>query len=45
MEPVHVRMRRFLGVLLYIYLIDVNLDYYQNNSRLSVDVGKLSKPH
>jgi hypothetical protein len=26
----------------YIYLIDVNLDYYQNNSRLSMDVGKLS---
>jgi hypothetical protein len=24
-----------------IYLIDVNLDYYQNNSRLFIDVGKL----
>jgi hypothetical protein len=35
------RTCRFLGVFLYKYLIDVNLDDYQNNSRLSVDVDKL----
>jgi hypothetical protein len=40
-ESVCVHTCRFLGVFLYIYLIDVNLGFYQNNSRLSVDVGKL----
>jgi hypothetical protein len=30
-----------LWVFFYICLIDVNLNYYQNNSRLSVDVDKL----
>jgi hypothetical protein len=41
-------MSRVLGVFLYIYiyiyiyLIDVNLDYYQNNSYFFVDVSKLS---
>jgi hypothetical protein len=44
-ESVCVLTRRVLGVFLYIYiyiyLIDVNLDYYQNNSRLFVDVSKL----
>jgi hypothetical protein len=27
---------------IYIYIIDVNLDYLENNSRLSMDIGKLS---
>jgi hypothetical protein len=40
--PYGINTRRVLGVFLYIYLIDVNLHYYQNNSRLSVDVGILS---
>jgi hypothetical protein len=41
MESVRVHTRKVLDVLLYIYLTDVNLDDYQNNSRLSVNVGKL----
>jgi hypothetical protein len=36
-----IRTRKVLGVFQYIYLTNVNLDYYQNNNRLSVDVGKL----
>jgi hypothetical protein len=40
-ESICVRTSRVLGIFLYIYLIDENLNYYQNNSRLSVDVGKL----
>jgi hypothetical protein len=41
MESVRVHTHKVLDVLLYIYLTDVNLDDYQNNSRLSVNVGKL----
>ena len=41
-SSVHTGFRAFsLYIYIYIYLIDVNLDYYQNNSRFSVDVGKL----
>jgi hypothetical protein len=40
-ESIRVHTSKVLGVFLFIYLIDVNLNYYQNNSRLSVDVGKL----
>jgi hypothetical protein len=31
----------YIYIYIYLYIIDVNLDHYQNNSRLSVDVGKL----
>jgi hypothetical protein len=31
----------YIYIYIYIYLIDVNLNHYQNNSRLSMDVGKL----
>jgi hypothetical protein len=43
---IHMRLYAYsfgcFTIYIYIYLIYVNLDYYQNNSSLSVDVGKLS---
>jgi hypothetical protein len=32
-EPIRVRTSRVLDVFLNIYLIDINLNYYQKNSR------------